>query len=38
VAEVEAAHQAALEAVAKRADQQHAWVIAGDPRGTYGEP
>ena len=38
VAEVEAAHQAALEAVAKRADQQHAWVMAGDPRGTYGEP
>jgi hypothetical protein len=23
-------------AIAKRADQQHAWVMAGDPRGTYG--
>jgi len=23
-------------AIAKRADQQHAWVLAGDPRGTYG--
>jgi hypothetical protein len=23
-------------AIAARADQQHAWVIAGDPRGTYG--
>jgi hypothetical protein len=21
-----------------RADQQHNWVIRGDPRGTYGEP
>jgi hypothetical protein len=38
-----AAHQAAVAAeeqrlagIAKRADQQHAWVLAGDPRGTYG--
>jgi hypothetical protein len=23
-------------AIAKRADQQHAWTLAGDPRGTYG--
>ena len=23
-------------AIAKRADQQHAWALAGDPRGTYG--
>jgi hypothetical protein len=23
-------------AIAKRADQQHRWVMAGDPRGTYG--
>lgn len=23
-------------ALARRADQQHAWVCAGDPRGTYG--
>jgi hypothetical protein len=28
---------AALEAVADRADQQHAWVLAGDDRGTYGD-
>ena len=41
--EVWARHQAAvaaerrrLAAVAVRADQQHAWVLAGDPRGTYG--
>ena len=41
--EVWARHQAAvaaersrLAAVAARADQQHAWVLAGDPRGTYG--
>ena len=38
VAEVEAAHQAALAGLAARADQRHAWVMAGDPRGTYGEP
>jgi hypothetical protein len=38
-----AAHQASVAAeerrvaeVAARADQQHAWVLAGDPRGTYG--
>jgi hypothetical protein len=24
-------------ALAARADQQHAWVLAGDERGTYGE-
>jgi hypothetical protein len=23
--------------LAQTADQQHAWVLAGDPRGTYGE-
>jgi hypothetical protein len=23
-------------AIAARADQQHAWTLAGDPRGTYG--
>jgi hypothetical protein len=41
--EVWARHQAAvaaerrrLAAIAARADQQHAWVLAGDPRGTYG--
>ena len=28
---------AALAAVAARADQQHAWVLAGDDRGTYNE-
>ncbi|MEE6167675.1 MULTISPECIES: hypothetical protein [unclassified Mycolicibacterium] len=39
-----ARHQAAvaaenrrLAAIAARADQQHAWALAGDPRGTYGE-
>jgi hypothetical protein len=38
-----AAHEAAVDAeerrlagIAARADQQHAWVMAGDPRGTYG--
>jgi len=38
-----AAHEAGVAAeekrvaeVAARADQQHAWVLAGDPRGTYG--
>jgi endonuclease/exonuclease/phosphatase (EEP) superfamily protein YafD len=31
-----AAEQARLTAVAARADEQHAWVLAGDPRGTYG--
>jgi hypothetical protein len=23
--------------LAESADQQHSWVLAGDPRGTYGE-
>jgi hypothetical protein len=32
-----AAHAAALAAVAARADQQHAWVLAGDDRGVYGQ-
>jgi hypothetical protein len=38
-----ARHQAAVDAwkaeqraIAARADQQHAWTLAGDPRGTYG--
>jgi hypothetical protein len=38
-----ARHEAATEAerqrltaIAARADQQHAWTLAGDPRGTYG--
>ena len=42
-AQVWARHQAAaaaerrrFAAIAARADQQHAWVLAGDPRGTYG--
>jgi hypothetical protein len=35
IAETE--HQAAVAAIAARADQQHAWVMAGDPRGTYGD-
>jgi hypothetical protein len=26
-----------LRAIAARADQQHAWALAGDPRGTYGQ-
>jgi hypothetical protein len=37
-------HQAGVAAEARRvdeirarADQQHAWVMQGDPRGTYGE-
>ena len=41
--QVWARHQAAAEAwqaerraIAARADQQHAWTLAGDPRGTYG--
>jgi hypothetical protein len=25
-----------LATIVARADQQHAWVLAGDPRGTYG--
>jgi hypothetical protein len=32
-----AARAAALAAVAVRADQQHAWVLAGDDRGVYGQ-
>jgi hypothetical protein len=32
-----AARTAALAAVAARADQQHAWVLAGDDRGVYGQ-
>ena len=38
--EMWARHQAAVAAERRRlaalADQQHAWVLAGDPRGTYG--
>ena len=30
------AEQRRLAAIAARADQQDAWAIAGDPRGTYG--
>jgi hypothetical protein len=32
-----AAEQHRVAAIAARADQQHAWALAGDPRGTYGE-
>jgi hypothetical protein len=32
-----AADAAERTAIAARADQQHAWVLAGDPRGTFGE-
>ena len=35
-----AAHQArgaARQALVARADQQHAWVLAGDERGVYGQ-
>jgi len=31
-----AAEQRRHAAIAARADQQHAWVMAGDPTGTYG--
>ena len=31
-AQLRAEHQA----IAKRADQQHSWTLAGNPRGTYG--
>jgi hypothetical protein len=31
-----AALKAEHAAIAARADQQHAWVLRGDPRGTYG--
>jgi len=34
--ELEAADRAADAEVVARADQQHAWVLAGDYRGTYG--
>jgi hypothetical protein len=33
LAEATAAERAAI---AARADQQHRWALAGDPRGTYG--
>lgn len=32
-----AAAHAKLAAVAARADQQHAWTLAGDDRGTFGD-
>ena len=32
-----AARQAAIEALIARCDQQHAWVLAGDDRGVYGQ-
>jgi hypothetical protein len=32
-----AAERQRLAAIAARADQQHAWTLAGDPRGTYGD-
>ena len=31
------ARDAALAAIRARADQQHAWILAGDDRGTYGD-
>jgi hypothetical protein len=31
-----AAEQRRLAGIIARADQQHAWTLAGDPRGTYG--
>ena len=31
-----AAERRRFAAIVARADQQHAWVLAGDPRGTYG--
>jgi hypothetical protein len=30
------AERARLSGIIARADQQHAWAMAGDPRGTYG--
>jgi hypothetical protein len=33
----DAARDAALAAIVARADEQHAWVLAGDDRGLYGE-
>ena len=32
----EAADAKRKAAIVRRADQQHAWTLAGDPRGTYG--
>jgi hypothetical protein len=32
-----AAEQQRLAAIIARADQQHAWVLAGDDRGVYGD-
>jgi hypothetical protein len=32
-----AAERHRLAAIAARADQQHAWIIAGDDRGAYGQ-
>jgi hypothetical protein len=37
VAAEEAAEARRQAAVVKRADQQHAWVLAGDDRGVYGQ-
>jgi hypothetical protein len=31
------AWEAEQRAIVARADQQHAWTLAGDPRGTYGD-
>jgi len=31
-----AAEEQRLAAIIARADEQHSWVLAGDPRGTYG--
>jgi lysylphosphatidylglycerol synthetase-like protein (DUF2156 family) len=36
IAAAEAAEARRLAAVAKRADQQHRWVLRGDDRGVYG--
>lgn len=36
VREFEERRRAGLAAVVARCDQQHAWVLAGDPRGFYG--
>lgn len=33
----DAARDAARAAITARADQQHAWILAGDDRGTYGD-
>jgi hypothetical protein len=33
----EARERQRLAEIAARADQQHAWVLAGDPRGVYGD-